>query len=76
MAGTREPAHLHAFNLRWLESVRIDGSALVFTLLAASGCGVLFGLLPALLLVGAGLPIRSFLGVPDVNPGFQADRRR
>jgi len=47
IAGTRELAHLRAFNLRLLESIRIDGSALVFTLLAAVGSGVLFGLLPA-----------------------------
>jgi len=47
-AGTRELAHLHAFNLPLLESVRIDGSALLFTLLAAVASGVLFGLLPAL----------------------------
>ena len=48
VAGTRELAHLHAFNLPLLESVRIDGSALAFTLLAAVASGVLFGLLPAL----------------------------
>jgi predicted permease len=115
VAGTRELAHLHAFNLPLLESVRIDGSALLFTLLAAVGSGVLFGLLPALrvtafslveglqdasrgssggrrqalirdglvvfelafaciLLVGAGLLIRSFLRVLDVNLGFQPER--
>ena len=115
VAGTRELAHLHAFNLPLLESVRIDGSALLFTLLAAVACGVLFGLLPALrvtalslregmqdasrgssggkrhawvrdglvvselafaciLLVGAGLLIRSFLRVLDVNLGFQPER--
>ncbi|HXE35706.1 MAG TPA: ABC transporter permease [Verrucomicrobiae bacterium] len=115
VAGTRELAHLHAFNLPLLESVRIDGNALVFTLLAAFACGVLFGLLPALrvtalslregmqdasrgssggkrhawvrdglviselafaciLLVGAGLLIRSFLRVLDVNLGFQPER--
>ncbi len=114
-AGTRELAHLHAFNLPLLESVRIDGPALLFTLLAAVGSGVLFGLLPALrvtalslregikmpaadraaaggmpgsamdlvvselafaciLLVGAGLLIRSFLRVLDVNLGFQPER--
>ena len=113
--GTRELAHLHAFNLPLLESVRIDRSALLFTLLAAVGSGVLFGLLPALqitalslregmqdggrgssggkrhdwvrdglvvselafaciLLVGAGLLIRSFLRVLDVNLGFQPER--
>jgi putative ABC transport system permease protein len=115
VAGTRELAHLHAFNLPLLESVRTDGSALLFTLLAAVASGVLFGLLPALrvtalslreglqdggrgsgggkqhawvrdglvvselafaciLLVGAGLLIRSFLRVLDVNPGFQPER--
>jgi predicted permease len=120
VAGTRELAHLQAFNLPLLESVRTDGSALLFTLLAAVGSGVLFGLLPALrvtalslregmqdgnrgaantysaggkrhawvrdglvvseiafaciLLVGAGLLIRSFLRVLDVNPGFQPER--
>jgi predicted permease len=115
VAGTRELAHLHAFNLPLLESVRIDGSALLFTLLAAVASGVLFGLLPAsrvtalslceglqdasrgssagkrhawirdglvvselafacILLVGAGLLIRSFLRVLDVNPGFEPER--
>jgi predicted permease len=115
VAGTRELAHLHAFNLPLLESIRIDGRALLFTLLAAFVSGVLFGLLPALrvtalslregmqdgsrgssggkrhtwvrdglvvselafaciLLVGAGLLIRSFLRVLDVNLGFQPER--
>jgi predicted permease len=115
VAGTRELAHLRAFNLPLLESVRIDGWALLFTLLAAVACGVSFGLLPALrvaavslreglqdasrgssgarphawvrdglvvselafacmLLVGAGLLIRSFLRVLDVNLGFQPER--
>lgn len=115
VAGTRELSHLQAFNLPLLESVRIDGSALLFTLLAAVASGVLFGLLPALrvaalslregmqdggrgssggkrhawvrdglvvselafaciLLVGAGLLIRSFLRVLDVNLGFQPER--
>jgi predicted permease len=114
-AGTRGLAHLHAFNLPLLESIRIDSNALVFTLLAAVGCGVLFGLLPAMrvsslslteelqdagrgssggkrhvwirealvvselafaciLLVGAGLLIRSFLRVLDVNLGFHPER--
>jgi predicted permease len=115
LAGTRQLAHLHAFNLPLLESIRIDGRALMFTLLAAVASGVLFGLLPALrvgvlslreglqdagrgssggrrqawvrdglvvselafacvLLVGAGLLIRSFLRVLDVNLGFQPER--
>jgi predicted permease len=115
VAGTRGMAHLQAFNLPLLESVRIDESALLFTLLAAVASGVLFGLLPALqvtslslreglqdggrgssggkrhawvrdglvvselafacmLLVGAGLLIRSFVRVLDVNLGFQPAR--
>jgi predicted permease len=114
-AGTSGLAHFHAFNLPLLESVRIDGSALLFTLLAAVASGVLFGMLPALrvtmlslrqgmqdgsrgstggkrhawvrdglvvselafaciLLVGAGLLIRSFLRVLDVNLGFRPER--
>ena len=48
VAGTRALAHLSAFNLPLLESVRVDGSTLVFTLLAAVASGVLFGLAPAL----------------------------
>jgi predicted permease len=115
VGGTRELAHLTAFNLPLLESVRIDGNALAFTLLAAIATGVLFGLLPALqasafslregvqdasrgssggrrhtwirdglvvseiafacvLLIGAGLLIRSFLRVLDVDLGFQPER--
>jgi predicted permease len=115
VAGTRELVHLHAFNLPLLESVRVDGNALLFTLLAAVASGVLFGLLPAfrvmalslhegmqdasrgssggrrhawvrdglviselafacVLLVGAGLLIRSFLRVLDVNLGFRPER--
>ena len=46
--GTRAIAHLDAFNIPLLASVRLDGEALGFTLLAAVITGVLFGLLPAL----------------------------
>ena len=114
-AGTRALAHLDAFRLPLLASVRLDGAALAFTLLAAFLTGVLFGLLPALeapshtaqdelkdntrttagsrahtwvrntlvvsevafacvLLVGAGLLMRSFLRVLDTDLGFQPDR--
>jgi predicted permease len=114
MAGTRAIAHLDAFNLPLLASVRLDGTALGFTLLVAVLTGVLFGLLPALqvrsfavgeslkdssrgstggrrhawvrsglvvseiafactLLVGAGLLMRSFIGVLDVDPGFRPE---
>ena len=114
MAGARVVAHLTAFNLPLLNSVRIDGNALAFTLLAAVLTGVLFGLLPALqtpalevqdalkeggrgmsagksrawlrnglvvseiafasvLLVGAGLLVRSFVRVLDVDLGFEPE---
>jgi len=114
VAGTRAIAHLDTFNIPLLASVRLDGEALGFTLLAAVLTGVLFGLLPALqvrsfaagevlkdgsrgssagrrqawvrnglvvseiafactLLVGAGLVMRSFLRVLDVDPGFQPE---
>jgi predicted permease len=113
MAGARLVAHLTAFNLPLLTSVRIDGNALTFTLLAAIFTGVLFGLLPALqtpaikvqdalkeggrglsgkrsawlrnglviseiafasiLLVSAGLLVRSFVRVLDVNLGFEPE---
>jgi predicted permease len=48
VAGTRGLAHLNSFNLPLLASVRVDGSTLAFTLLAAVASGVLFGLAPAL----------------------------
>jgi predicted permease len=48
VAGTRALAHLSAFNLPLLGSVRVDGNTLIFTLLAALASGVLFGLAPAL----------------------------
>jgi predicted permease len=48
VAGTRALAHVNAFNLPLLESVRVDGSTLAFALLAAVASGVLFGLAPAL----------------------------
>jgi predicted permease len=114
VAGTRTIAHLDAFEIPLLASVRLDGEALGFTLLAAVLTGILFGLLPALrvgsfavgealkdgsrgssggpghawvrnglvvseiafacaLLVGAGLLMRSFLRVLDVDPGFQPE---
>jgi predicted permease len=48
VVGTRAIAHLDAFNIPLLASVRLDGDALGFTLLASVFTGVLFGLLPAL----------------------------
>ena len=114
IAGTGVVAHLNAFNLPLLGSVRIDGNVLAFTLLAAVFTGVLFGVLPALqapvlavqdalkeggrglsagksrawlrnglvvseiafasiLLVGAGLLVRSFVRVLDVDLGFEPE---
>jgi predicted permease len=114
-AGTRVLAHLTTVSIPLLEKVRIDGSVLWFTLVAAVLTGLIFGLVPALqvrdlklhdtlkdsnrgssqgrghawirgalvvseiglacvLLVGAGLLIRSFLRVLDVNLGFRPER--
>jgi predicted permease len=114
VAGTAVVAHLNAFNLPLLGSVRIDRNVLAFTLLAAVFTGVLFGVLPALqapalavqdalkeggrglsagksrawlrnglvvseiafasvLLVGAGLLVRSFVRVLDVDLGFEPE---
>ena len=113
--GTRALAHLTSVSIPMLSDVRIDGSVLGFTLVAALVTGLLFGLVPALqvqdlklhdtlkdsnrgssqgrghawirgalvvseiglacvLLVGAGLLIRSFLRVLDVNMGFRPER--
>ena len=115
VAGTRLLAGLDAMNIPLLRDVRIDGTALGFTLLAAVLTGVIFGLAPALhapatalhdvlkdtargssagrgrnwvrnalvvseiafacvLIVGAGLLVRSFLHVLEVNIGFRPQR--
>ena len=106
---------VQGFNIPLLHTVRIDGTALLFTMLATLATGLLFGLVPALqtsghrdadalkdagrgmmegrgtawtrsalvisevslacvLLAGAGLLMRSFLRVLDVDPGFQPER--
>ncbi len=113
--GTRALAHLTSVSIPLLSDVRMDGSVLGFTLVAALATGLLFGLVPALqvqdvklhdrlkdsnrgssqgrghawirgalvaseiglacvLLVGAGLLLRSFLRVLDVNMGFRPER--
>ncbi|MGC1362512.1 MAG: ABC transporter permease [Silvibacterium sp.] len=104
-------AHQGSLALPLLSEVRVDTSALVWTLLIAAGAAVLFGLAPGLrfssvdlqnglkdgvhassgrqhdrmravlvvsevalacvLLVGAGLLLRSFLRVLDIDLGFQ-----
>lgn len=48
IAGTRTLAQLNTVELPLLASVRVDGSTLAFTILAAVASGVLFGLAPAL----------------------------
>jgi predicted permease len=113
--ATRALSGLRAMNIPLLQSVRVDGAALLFTALVALATGLLFGLAPALqlsgaavsealkdssrgssqgrrgawvrgalvvseialaciLLVGAGLLMRSFLRVLDVDLGFQPAR--
>src|SRR5262249_49165852 len=47
-AGIKSLAYLHGISIPLLSSVRLDGTALLFTVLAALGTGVLFGLVPAL----------------------------
>jgi len=108
-------AHQGSLAVPLLSSVRVDGTALAWTVLLALGVGLLFGLAPGLkmsagnlqeslkdsgpnssdgrkhermraalvisevalaciLLVGAGLLLRSFLQVMDVDLGFQPAR--
>ena len=115
LAATRALSGLHAMNIPLLQAVRVDGAALLFTVLVALGTGLFFGIAPALqmsgsgvhdalkdsnrgssegrrgawirgalvvseialacvLLVGAGLLMRSFLRVLDVDLGFQPAR--
>ncbi len=114
-AITRYLAHQGSIALPLLSSVRIDGTALMWTLLIAVVTALLFGVVPALgisginlqsalkdsargmsagrkqervrsalvvsevalacvLLVGAGLLLRSFLRVLDVDLGFEPTR--
>ena len=114
-AGTRALAHLDAVSIPLLQSVRLDTTALVFTVAMALVAGLAFGMAPALqsavpapheslkgsgrgssephgrkwirnllvvteitfacvLLVGAGLLIRSLLRVLDVDMGFRPEQ--
>lgn len=111
-AATAALAHLTAFSIPLLSSVRVNGTVLVFTLLAAVITGLVLGIAPALqtaamplhsslgqrgggegkqhalirsmlvvaeiafacvLLVGAGLFLRSFVRVLEVDPGFRPE---
>ena len=69
--GTRELAHLHAFNLPLLESIRVDGKTLAFTLLATIATGMLFGLAPALQVSAYNL----HEGLQDASRGSSSSRR-
>ncbi len=110
--ATRAVAHLDAFNIPLLSSVRVNGLVLGFTIAAALATGLILGIAPAMqitvgslsaslsqrgasggrthmwvrtalvvseiafacvLLVGAGLLIRSFLRVLEVDPGFRPE---
>jgi predicted permease len=113
--GIRSLTAIRGVSIPLLQTVKIDGTALLFTVIAALVTGLLFGIVPALqisgsndaeslkdtgrglsegrranwtrnllvvsqvalafvLLAGAGLLIRSFLRVLDVDLGFQPDR--
>ncbi len=110
IAGSRAVAHLDAFNIPLLSSVRVNGLVLGFTVVAALATGLMLGVAPALqttlvslsaalgqrgaggskghmwaraalvvseiafacvLLVSAGLFLRSFVRVLEVDPGFR-----
>jgi predicted permease len=71
VAGTRELAHLNTFNLPLLESVRVDRTTLIFTLLATVATGLLFGLAPAFQVLASKL--RD--GLQDAGRGWSGSRR-
>jgi len=113
---TRAVAATQAVTIPLLQSVRVDGAALAFSVAVVVGAGLLFGLVPALqvsrskehdalhdsargtsegrgrawlrralvvsevalacmLLVGAGLLLRSFVAMLDADLGFQPEQR-
>jgi putative ABC transport system permease protein len=113
--ATRALAATHAISIPLLQTVNLDATAIIYTLLASFVTGLLFGIVPALqvsrwdvheslkeagrgsseggrgawirgtlvvsevalacvLLVGAGLLIRSFLRLLEIDPGFRPER--
>ncbi|MDB6052712.1 MAG: permease [Verrucomicrobiales bacterium] len=113
--ATKLLSQSHAFNIPLLSTARVDGAALLFTLIIAFSTGLLFGIVPAfrlsnsnldedlkegsrgssqgrgrlkirevlvvievatacVLLVGAGLFIRSFSQILNINPGFRSEQ--
>lgn len=71
LGSTRELAHLNAFELPLLARIRVDGSTLAFTALAAVATGVLFGLAPALQVPVQGLR----WDLQDADRGASRSRR-
>ena len=72
VTGTRALAHINSVNLPLLQTIKIDGRALTFTLLAAIATGVLFGLLPALQV--SALSLRD--GLQEAGRGSSVSKRR
>jgi hypothetical protein len=56
-----------------IDQISVDGRILFFAAAVTGFAGLLFGVLPALLLVGAGLLVRSFQNLRDVDLGFQPE---
>jgi putative ABC transport system permease protein len=72
VAATRVMAGLKTFSVPLLQTVKVDGVALAFTLLVAFGAGLLFGVAPALQMSGAG----ANEDLKDAGRGSSEGRRR
>jgi putative ABC transport system permease protein len=71
-AATRVLAGLKTFSVPLLQTVKVDGVALAFTLLVAFGAGLLFGVAPALQMSGAD----AHEDLKDAGRGSSEGRRR